>query len=105
MSITHSIAEFCVHTNYSNLSDELIEKSKNSIIDTYGVIHSGYKEKPSDLIMEWIKNQGSVSTSTVLGYNFKTSPNLAALANGVMAHVLDYDDIESASRAHPSAVV
>ena len=42
---------------------------------------------------------------SIIGHSQKTSPVFAALANGVMAHALDYDDTHSKSVLHPNVTV
>jgi 2-methylcitrate dehydratase PrpD len=46
---------------------------------------------------------GGKKQASVLGYGFKTTILNVALINGMMSHVLDYDDAHSESRSHPSA--
>ena len=41
--------------------------------------------------------------ATVLGQDFRAQPAAAALANGAMAHVLDYEDAFDAAPCHPNA--
>ncbi len=57
---------------------------KKAIIDTHGVIFTGYEEPVTKILVEWVKQQSAAPKSTVLGYGFKTSESLAALLNGTM---------------------
>ena len=43
--------------------------------------------------------------ATVIAKGFKSSAPDAALANGAMAHALDYDDITQGIKGHPSIVL
>jgi 2-methylcitrate dehydratase PrpD len=54
-------------------------------------------------LVDLIKEMGGRKQATVLGYGMKTSILNAALINGIMSHVLDYDDAHSESRSHPSS--
>src|SRR5690606_11754415 len=40
---------------------------------------------------------------SVLGHDFRTSAELAALANGAMAHALDFEDTFDPTAGHPNA--
>jgi 2-methylcitrate dehydratase PrpD len=40
--------------------------------------------------------------AAVIGSGFKTSAALAALANGTMAHALDFDDVNWSMNGHPT---
>ena len=41
----------------------------------------------------------------MLGFDFRTSPIMAAFANGAMAHALDFEDTHDATLVHPHAAV
>lgn len=102
---TREIAEFSSSINYDDLSNEVIEKAKIVISDTYGVIYTGYKQPVSEILLEWIEENGGKGQSTITGYDIKTNPSFAALINGTMAHSIDYDDVNSQLNGHASAVV
>jgi 2-methylcitrate dehydratase PrpD len=105
-SITAEIAEFCSVTKFEDLNEDSINKAKMVMTDTYGVIYSGYKQPVSDILVDWIqKRNESQEEATVLGYDFKTSLQNAALINGTMGHAIDFDDVSSALRGHPSVVI
>jgi 2-methylcitrate dehydratase PrpD len=48
---------------------------------------------------------GGIPTASIIGTDIKTTGPFAALANGVAAHVLDLDDINSILIGHPSVVL
>ncbi|MBD1381787.1 MmgE/PrpD family protein [Metabacillus arenae] len=96
------LCEFCASTEYEDLPAQVIENTKNAIIDTHGVIFTGYKEPVADLLIDWVKDQSMKTSATILGYELKTSESLAALVNGVMGHAIDFDDVHSGLRGHPS---
>ena len=72
--------------------------------DTIGVILAGTKEPASVIAQEMAKEDG-IGPCRVLGTPITTSADLAALANGVAAHALDYDDMCFVSLAHPSCAL
>lgn len=100
--ITERIAKFIVETNDHDIPDEAIKVAKKCFVDTLGVALAGSKQPEAGIIRELVKNLGGKPESGVIASGFKTSPPLAALANGVMAHALDYDDISTKFLAHPS---
>jgi 2-methylcitrate dehydratase PrpD len=51
------------------------------------------------------KESGENGDCTVLGFDFRTSPVMAAFANGAMAHALDFEDTHDATLVHPHAAV
>lgn len=105
MNVTEELSKFCNSVTYSQLTPSTILAGKRAIIDTHGVIHSGYQEPVSGILFNWVEKQNSDGNSTILGYEMKTSPNLAALVNGTMGHAIDYDDVSSLLKGHPSIPV
>ncbi|MEM3484526.1 MAG: MmgE/PrpD family protein [Candidatus Bathyarchaeia archaeon] len=98
-----SIAEYIVNTDYSMIPKGVIEVAKKSMLDTIGVILAGStlgegREGFVRFAKEWGEGE-----STVLGFGFKTSPPMAAFANGSMAHALDYEEAHDGALVHPSA--
>jgi 2-methylcitrate dehydratase PrpD len=61
-------------------------------IDTVGVIVLGVHEAPTLILRDFIANEGARPRSSILGTDLRTSPQLAALANGTAAHAIEFDD-------------
>jgi 2-methylcitrate dehydratase PrpD len=72
--------------------------------DTVGVILAGASE-PAARISQAMAAEEGTGECCVLGTTLRTSPSFAALANGVAAHALDYDDMCFVSLAHPSCAL
>ncbi|MBI3969095.1 MAG: MmgE/PrpD family protein, partial [Chloroflexi bacterium] len=68
-----------------------------------GVALAGAQEECGKVMMEYARRQGGTEEAVVLGAGFRAPAALAALANGTMAHALDYDDINRTMFGHPSA--
>lgn len=79
--------------------------SKLHILDTLGVLIAGSKEGVAEIIKGYILSLGCGQESSLLTQGIKTSASYAAFGNGVMGHVLDFDDYEVPSMAHPSVTV
>jgi 2-methylcitrate dehydratase PrpD len=97
------LAEFIVQSSYEQIPIEVIEISKNIILDTIGITLAGSREETSKTLCSALSEFGGQTISSVIGGGFRTSPILASLANGTSAHVLDYDDLFAS--LHPSAVI
>ena len=72
--------------------------------DTLGELLAGAPE-PAARIAQAIASDEGHGTCSVIGTGLQTSAGQAALANGVAAHALDYDDMCFVSLAHPSCVL
>ena len=83
---------------------EASARAATAVKDTIGVMLAGVGE-PAARIAQAMASEDGVGTCRVLGTSVQTSPELAALANGVSAHSLDYDDMCFVSLAHPSCAL
>ncbi|MFC1871109.1 MmgE/PrpD family protein [Chloroflexota bacterium] len=107
MDTSYTLAKWVVDTSYEDLPPEVVAITKKSILDTIGVIlaASTLGEQGVKEAIELVKDGGGKEESTVLGFGGKVPSWMAAFANGVMSHQLDYDDTYDAGPAHPGAAV
>src|SRR5438874_7412156 len=70
---------------------EVIDRARVAFIDTMGVMLAGSREDVARLVLEMVKVEGAAPVATIVGQPLRASPQLAALANGVAAHAMDYD--------------
>jgi 2-methylcitrate dehydratase PrpD len=89
--LSQLIADFIVAFDLKSVPPEVIERARVGIIDTVGVMLAGCRQDVSRILCDMVKLEGSAPSTSVVGQSFKTSPQLAALANGVAAHAMDYD--------------
>jgi len=105
MSETKQLAEFVVGLKFENLPDQVIEIAKKAIFDCFGVTLAGTETTVGKKIQEYTNEIGGNSQATIIGLKFKNSVTHAALANGTLAHALDYDDIIPNMAGHPSCTI
>ena len=103
--VTEKIADFILQTKYEQIPKEVIETAKLHLLDTIGCLLAGSQEEAVSILTDYIINLGGGDGSSIIPGGFKSSAPYAALANGVSAHILDYDDYEWPSMAHPSVTV
>jgi 2-methylcitrate dehydratase PrpD len=96
-----AITRFVVGTA---ISEEARQRAAMAFVDTCGVMLAGAAE-PAARIAQSMAAEEGVGQCLVVGTSIATSPTLAAFANGVAAHALDYDDMCFVSLAHPSCVL
>jgi 2-methylcitrate dehydratase PrpD len=78
------------------------ERAAVAFKDTIGVMLAGAGEPAARIAQSLAADEGA-GECRVLGTQFTAGPGLAALANGVAAHALDYDDMCFVSLAHRAA--
>src|SRR5712671_1890138 len=89
--LSDSIADFVVGFDLKAVPPLGIERARLAFIDTLAVMLAGSREEGSELVCEMVRQEGAAPKVSVVGQSFRTSPQLAALANGVAAHIMDYD--------------
>ena len=62
---------------------------------------AGSRTQGSVAVADWAQATGPASDSVIIGTALRTTPPMAALANGAAGHALDYDDV-SMRMIHPS---
>jgi 2-methylcitrate dehydratase PrpD len=90
---TQAMVRNIVNTRYAYLPEEVVEKTKKSILDTLGVmLPPTTLEKSCLSLFELMKEAGGKKESTIVGFGGKAPCWIAAFVNGSLAHALDYDD-------------
>lgn len=105
MNETKQLSEFVARLEYDMLTKEIVEVVKSAFLDSFGVTLAGLNTTVGENIVKYVKEVGGNPQATVLGTKFRTSVPNAALADGVMAHALDYDDIIPNMPGHPSCTI
>jgi 2-methylcitrate dehydratase PrpD len=89
--LSDTIEDFVVSFDPKSLPPLAIERARLAFIDTFAVMLAGSREEGAAIVGEMVKQEGAAPKVSVVGQSFRTSPQLAALANGVAAHIMDYD--------------
>jgi len=105
MGTTEKLAQFIVETGYEDIPAQVVHAAKRVMIDTLGVMIAGSREPAVEIISSFVRSLGGKPRAWVVGKGFRTSAPNAALANGTMAHALDYDDVQQVGVGHPTAAL
>src|ERR1700680_4284835 len=87
------------------LPDDVIEKAKHHILDTFPAMISGSTLPPGRGALQFARAYGGREIATVVASNIVCGPIEAAFANGVLAHSDETDDSHGPSRSHPGVSV
>ena len=105
MEITRKIGEYVARVGAEDFSPRAVYTAKAGIIDCLGCMLAGLKEPLVDILCQFIGTPGGALGATVVGRGFRTSAAEAAFLNGAAGHALDYDDITTPIKGHPSVVL
>ena len=104
---TVKLAGFISSLEYEKLPPDVVQKSKEAILDYIGALLAGCSRGSmlSKRLTEMIIQSGGTPEATVIGHKVKVPVINAALCNGVISHVVELDDGHRIARGHPGVTV
>jgi 2-methylcitrate dehydratase PrpD len=104
MNATQRLASFALNLDYRQIPAAVVDRVKACVLDTLTVSLYGSTKPWSRIVSGFIRDSGLRGHSTVLGENFAAQPAQATLANGVMAHAFELDNVrQPGAGVHPGA--
>ena len=103
MDITlQKLTDFTHQLAYADLTPEAIHECKRRFIDSLACAIGGYDAEPCVIARAVAGKASSKKTARVFGTLDRTTPELAAFANGVIIRYLDLNDATGSGGGHPS---
>jgi 2-methylcitrate dehydratase len=104
MTLVEQLAGRIAGLRYQDLPPAVVDQAKKLIVDTIGCALGGAASAPARIAREMAASVTSREPATVMVGGERTSPDLAAFANGVMIRFLDYNDgyTSTGESGHPS---
>lgn len=96
-------ARYIASTRQRQLPPEVLDQAKMCLVDWMGVALGACDQGAAVTVRRLVKSWQACGASQIL-MDGTTTAALAALANGTMAHCLDYDDAHTQGAGHISAV-
>jgi 2-methylcitrate dehydratase PrpD len=101
---TLRLARFALDLGYRDIPAEVIDRAKDCLLDTIAVAIHGSTKPWSRSVLEFIQNERISGQSTVIGESWRATAPQATLANGVMAHAFELDNVrQPGAGVHPGA--
>lgn len=104
-TIAERLSEFVIKQNFEDIPEETVAQAKIFILDVTGCIVGASKEQQAAALLEVMKESGGNPHSTVFAQGFKTSAMNAAMLNGTMGHIFDFDDAHREGVTHATVAV
>ena len=104
-TLSRHLARFADAAAHKPLPDDVAASVRDRILDVLGLCVAARRLDTSAAALAYVREQGGAGQAHVIGDADPVPAALAALANGVLAHSLDYDDTHLPSVLHPSASV
>ena len=86
-------------------NEAALREAKRGILDFLASAFAGREDAGIIKLLQAIEAEGGHSITPLIGQNKRANRRQAALLNGFMGHALDYDDVHSDVRGHPSSVI
>ncbi len=99
--LTGRLARYMAEARNRSLPTEVAREGKHRILDTLGAMVSGARLKPGEMAIQFIRGQGGVREASIVTTDIMTSAVNAALANGMLSHGDETDDVELVTKTHP----
>jgi 2-methylcitrate dehydratase PrpD len=104
LGATQKLARFAVNLSPRQIPPEVFERAKDCALDTVAVALYGSTKPWSRSVVEFIRESSSEGNATVLGQSWRARARQATLANGVMAHAFELDNVrQPGAGVHPGA--
>lgn len=105
MTYSEQAATWAAGLSFDAIPPAVIADQKNRVLDIVGTTLAASALTASKPIREGSLKLGGGTESRLIGYGDRTAAATAALANGSMAHALDFDDTHNESLVHISGPV
>lgn len=107
MEATQKLVRFISETKATDIPQAALLQAKAGILDWLFVALAGQAQANEALsnYCEQVTAKGGVGESSLIGARTKTAENRAALINGCIGHVLDYDETCPKVRSHLFAAI
>lgn len=102
MTLTRDLCEAVAALAPADLGDTTLRAASHVLLDATGVMLGASAMTEVQPFISLARATGA-GPSRVLGTELRTAPAQAALANGAMAHALDYEDAFDLKPGHPNA--
>lgn len=102
--LTATLARFTSATEIEVLPKSVVEAAKIAILDGVANALAGSTQPVAEIVTGYVRDMGGVPECTAAGTELKTSAPLAAFANGVFMHCLDFE-IQGQPPAHGTSSI
>ena len=103
--VTAEIAQRAAVLGWRDLPDDLVERTKQCLLDWFAVTLAGAQDELTDILIQEALEDGGKGPASLVGRREKVTPSAATLINGSASHALDYDDVNFAMGGHPTITV
>lgn len=105
MTLARRLAHFAASLQFADLPAAVVDSARLRTLDILGIALAASTGETAPSLLGALDGWGAGGGCTILGSKRTAAAPLAILANGTLAHSLDFDDTHATSITHASAVV
>ena len=99
MTLAERLTEFAARLEFDDIPTDVVASVRLRTLDILGIALASSTSDLAPSVLGAVNGWGSGACS-VVGSSLTAPPPLAALANGALAHGLDFDDTHAVSITH-----
>jgi 2-methylcitrate dehydratase PrpD len=103
--ISSDVAAWVERLSWNQIPTEVVEDTKLRILDILGVMLGGTPSVLVKNVRRAALQEGSGDDAPVVGFAGRTTLSAAALVNGVLSSILEFDDTHIEAAVHPTGPV
>ena len=104
--LSASLAGFAASLRFEDIPGAVVRRAEDLLVDWFGSALAGARGRPVRCIVDFAQQMGGTNGECeVLVTRARTTPMLAAMANGASSHFAEQDDVHNSSVFHPATVV
>nr|WP_087574307.1 MULTISPECIES: MmgE/PrpD family protein [unclassified Sphingomonas]AJW29594.1 MmgE/PrpD family protein [Sphingomonas sp. JE1] len=103
ISINERLCDWRAEVRFADLPDDIVEQTKLRILDVIGLSLMARDTDVGASLLNGSRTLGGPEEASILGDALRVSAATAALANGAMAEVIEFDDTHNESIVHVGA--
>ena len=105
-TLFRTIARFALERSaFAGLPEEAVAVAKEMMVNAAAAGLAGAAQQDGHTLTRYVQEMGGNGKCTIIGKGLRTSPVYAALANGAMIDLLDFNDEVVATGSRPGGVI
>lgn len=102
-TISQALSDYVHRIDFRQLPPEVIDKTKILFADWVASAVAGTRSEIAEKALQAVQDDLGDGSCTIVGTDRRTTPLMAAFANGFTSHIWEYDDTHRNSLYHPAA--
>jgi 2-methylcitrate dehydratase PrpD len=100
MNYTETMAQHGVKLGFEDIPVDIVHQCKEDILDYISCAFGGTKTESGRIAAEFADEFGENGKCTVIGFGYQSAPYNAALANAILSHSIELDDVDILAYFH-----